>query len=148
MLSTPTVIAQLTFDNKQAADDVIAKYNNKKADNRLLYVYHQPEAQEQYIPTQPRAAVGLASRTGGSVPISSDDMDVEVRRPRYQEPYTPPRPQRAQPDVQDGRYGFSANNVYPSRSQYQSGLVSDSMIGRQGNRRANGGGGGGGRLFH
>ena len=145
--SNPTVMIELTFNNQDGAEEVVNKYNNKKADNRLLYVWHKPiDPQTQQLPIQPRAQAP-ASRLNNAVPISSNgDMEMEVpRQPRYHQPYTPPRSNRAQPDVQDGRYGFNDNNVYPAQQTYTSGLVSDGMIGRQGNRR---GGGGGGRLFH
>lgn len=146
--ASPTVTAELIFDNQNGADAVVQKYNGKKADNRVLHVYHHDGP--AFVPVQPRAATSFAQRVGGSVPISSDDyMEVErevPRQPRYQQPYTPPRSQRAEPEVQDGRYGFSDNNVYPPHegTRQHSGLVSDGMIARNGNVR----GRGAGRLFH
>lgn len=149
LVSSPTVIAELIFDNQNTAEDVVKTYNNKKADNRVLYVYHSdaPSTQLSSSASQPRSQ-GLGARIGSAIPINSSDdsMDVEILRPRYQEPYTPPRPQRAKPEVQDGRYGFG-DNVYKPRQETrnQGGLVSDSTIGRSGRGRQDGGVG---RLFH
>ncbi|PSN66975.1 hypothetical protein BS50DRAFT_573764 [Corynespora cassiicola Philippines] len=37
--SNPTVMCELTFATREGANNVIATFNNKKADGRLLYVY-------------------------------------------------------------------------------------------------------------
>jgi hypothetical protein len=146
--ASPTVTAELIFDNQNGADAVVQKYNGKKADNRVLHVYHHDGP--AFVPVQARATTGFAQRVGENVPISSDEyMEVEreaPRQPRYQQPYTPPRSQRAEPEVQDGRYGFSDNNVYPPQqdTRQHSRLVSDGIIARNGNVR----GRGAGRLFH
>lgn len=142
LVKEPTVIAELTFDNQNGAEDVVKMYNGKKADNRVLYVYHHDgQASQRQAPRQPRSQAP-AQR-------NDDFMEVEApRQPRYQQPYQAPRPQRAQPDVQDGRYGFGADQ-YVDRQQTNGGggLVSDGMIGR--GRGGRGGRGGGvGRLFH
>ncbi|KAF2873755.1 hypothetical protein BDV95DRAFT_660084 [Massariosphaeria phaeospora] len=39
LTSTPTVIAELVLDTKEGADNIVATFNNRKADGRLLYVY-------------------------------------------------------------------------------------------------------------
>jgi hypothetical protein len=149
LVSQPTIIAEITFDNQTTADHVVKTYNGKKADNRVLYVYHSE------APAQPRSSSGntnqqrsqgIASRIGGPVPIRDDFMETDVARPRYQEPYTPPRAHRRQPDIQDGRYGFADHTTYESQYQPRSegGLVSDGLISRQ----SRGSNRGEARLFH
>jgi hypothetical protein len=132
LVSSPTVIAELAFDNQESAEEVVNTYNNKKADNRVLYVYHSDAPSQRRDNQRTSRPLGLAARIG-SLPVSSDDsMDVDGARPSAQQPYTPPRGPKAQPEVQDGRYGFG-NDVYRPRyeSRKESGLVSDSMISRQ-----------------
>jgi len=40
--SSPTIIAELVFGDRNAAETIVAKFNNKMADGRKLYVYVQP----------------------------------------------------------------------------------------------------------
>jgi hypothetical protein len=147
LVASPTVIAELIFNNQDSAEEVVKLYNGKKADNRVLYVYHSDSSsQRQDTPTAPRPR-GLASRVSGAVPVSSDDsiMEVDDARPRYQQPYTMPRGQRAQLEVQDGRYGFGDNVYRPRHESRNDGglvsdsLVSDSLVSRQGRGRNDGG---------
>jgi hypothetical protein len=135
------------FDNQHTADDVVKTYNGKKADNRVLYVYHS----DAPTPGQPRNSNNSSHHRSQAAPsrpsaIRDDFMEMDVPRPRYQEPYTPPRAHRAQPDVQDGRYGFADNKSYETRQQGRSegGLVSDGLISRQARRNNHGEA----RLFH
>lgn len=129
VVSSPTVIAEVVFNNQDAAEEVVNTYNGKKADNRILYVYHQDQ-QNQRAP-QPRAAPRSIPRHQ-VLGVSSDDASMEVDEPRPYQPYSPPRgPKSAKPVVQDGRYGFE-EDYEDTRSQGQqqsgNGLVSDSMI--------------------
>jgi hypothetical protein len=145
LVAEPTVIAELVFDNQGSAEAVVKMYNGKKADNRVLYVYHS-DTPSQAGPPAATGGGGLASRIS-AIPVSGDDsaMEVDDSRPRYQQPYTPPRAPRAQPEVQDGRFGFSdTNNAYRPRQHEErsdGGLVSDSLIGRQNGQGGRGGGG-------
>lgn len=104
---------------------------------------------------RPRAAPSRASAP--VITISDEEMDyddgqapAEDRRP--QQPLRAPL--RAEPDVQDGRYGFSETDHRSSEGSYQddkrndrrgqggngngsSGLVSDGMLGRDNRNNRN-----------
>ncbi|QDS75746.1 hypothetical protein FKW77_008483 [Venturia effusa] len=121
--SNPTVIAELVFSKLSTANSIIATFNNKKADGRLLHVYLQ-------TPT-PDVRRGRAAPTSAPTPapapmksIDADMMDVEEtrayedRRRTQEKAYTPPRGGRAQPAIQDGRYGFE-DNTQSSEASYQ-----------------------------
>ncbi|KAK5018849.1 hypothetical protein LTR39_000749 [Cryomyces antarcticus] len=152
--SNPTVIVEMGFVEKSGAENVIAMFNNKRADGRLLYVYMKQGASsvsqlDSPAHSRPMARNPLAreirppreeqreDRTG-----ERDVMDVDegpavpelmvepepepelepastfvsepVRPHRYEEYQRPHR--RAEPDFQDGRYGFSDHsNRYNGR---------------------------------
>ncbi|MCJ1390500.1 hypothetical protein MMC18_003360 [Xylographa bjoerkii] len=103
--SAPTVIAEMVFLDKAGADSVIATFNNQKADGRTLHVYMKnglPEPIPAFVsttsapvratPTEPRAARPAFER-----PESARDISMGERNGR-----------RAEPEFQDGRYGFDA----------------------------------------
>ncbi|MCJ1383403.1 hypothetical protein MMC17_006517 [Xylographa soralifera] len=103
--SAPTVIAEMVFLDKAGADNVIATFNNQKADGRTLHVYMKtgpPEpisasipttsAPVRATPTEPRAARPAFER-----PELTRDISIGERNGR-----------RAEPEFQDGRYGFDA----------------------------------------
>ncbi|MCJ1431091.1 hypothetical protein MMC27_000441 [Xylographa pallens] len=103
--SAPTVIAEMVFLDKAGADNVIATFNNQKADGRTLHVYMKNGAPEpipaivpttsapiRATPTEPRAARPAFERPG-----STRDLSTGERNGR-----------RADPEFQDGRYGFDA----------------------------------------
>ncbi|MCJ1289457.1 hypothetical protein MMC34_000989 [Xylographa carneopallida] len=103
--SAPTVIAEMVFLDKAGADNVITTFNNQKADGRTLHVYMKnshPETSPAFVspaaapiratPTEPRATRPAFERPG-----STRDITIEERNGR-----------RAEPEYQDGRYGFDA----------------------------------------
>ncbi|TID25340.1 Target of rapamycin complex 2 subunit [Venturia nashicola] len=141
--SNPTVIAELIFSKLSTADLVIATFNNKKADGRLLHVYLQN-------PT-PDVRRGRAAPTSAPAPVKSLDsemMDVEEtrayedRRRAQEKAYTPPRGDRAraQPAIQDGRFGFSDNTRSNEASYQEDGR--QPQYGRRGGARGGSDGGG------
>lgn len=50
--SNPTVIVEMVFTERSGADNVIAMFNNKKADGRILYVYMKEGGPSQPISNQ------------------------------------------------------------------------------------------------
>ncbi|KAK7543159.1 hypothetical protein IWX49DRAFT_161932 [Phyllosticta citricarpa] len=86
----PTVIAEMQFAERAGAENVIATFNNRKADGRLLYVYMKDDTPM----TQP------ASRKAYEPMDESMDVDNE---PSYRQSRAS---RRAEPAYQDGRYGF------------------------------------------
>ncbi|KAJ8110765.1 hypothetical protein OPT61_g6476 [Boeremia exigua] len=84
LTASPTVMVELTFATREGAENVIATFNNQKADGRTLYVYLKETPASNALahsrPPPPRATQAL------------DDMEVDGARGG---------------SFQDGRYGFS-----------------------------------------
>ncbi|KAF2632457.1 hypothetical protein BU25DRAFT_406983 [Macroventuria anomochaeta] len=84
LTSSPTVMVELTFATREGAENVIATFNNQKADGRTLYVYLKETTTSNALahsrPPPARATQAL------------DDMEEDGTRGG---------------SFQDGRYGFS-----------------------------------------
>jgi len=103
--SAPTVIAEMVFLDKAGADSVIATFNNQKADGRTLHVYMKngpPEPIATFVPIT-------------SAPIRATPTEPRVTRPSFARPESTREismgdrnGRRAEPEFQDGRYGFDA----------------------------------------
>ncbi|KAB8291604.1 hypothetical protein EYC80_006404 [Monilinia laxa] len=142
LISTqPKVVAEIIFDSKDGADNVIDTFNNQEADGNLLYVYHKSGALAQTplnlrpaprlsVPTGPKA--GRFERSSGS-----DTFDSRYNNSRS-----------SREDVVDGSYGFDdrmdtddhddGRGNSNGRSQ---GLYSDDLVGaRKSNNNRNGNG--------
>ncbi|KAF2205007.1 hypothetical protein GQ43DRAFT_437437 [Delitschia confertaspora ATCC 74209] len=76
----PTVIVEMLFTDKEGAENVIATFNNKKADGRLLYVYMKEPVQVRKPPTQPRGRF-----TQPAPKPAQDGMDVDMMDDRKQQ---------------------------------------------------------------
>ncbi|RYR80418.1 hypothetical protein AA0119_g75 [Alternaria tenuissima] len=85
--SNPTVMVELQFASRDGAENVIATFNNQKADGRLLYVYMKDVPASTHV-AQPRAPPARLTQ-------SMDDMDVDTNAGAQTGSY------------QDGRFGFS-----------------------------------------
>ncbi|KAF2813972.1 uncharacterized protein BDZ99DRAFT_516596 [Mytilinidion resinicola] len=99
----PTVIAEMMFVAREGVDNVIATFNNKKADGRLLYVYMKYGPPSQPINRTPTGPIAQAQRP------DSDAMDVDERdrgRLRYDS-----QTNAREEDYSDGRYGFNENGA-------------------------------------
>ncbi|MCJ1401543.1 hypothetical protein MMC11_004759 [Xylographa trunciseda] len=153
--STPTVIAEMVFLDKAGADSVIATFNNQKvcpkrprADGRTLHVYMKngpPEPIAAFVPTT-------------SAPIRATPTEPRVTRPGFERP-EPTRDislgdrngRRAEPEFQDGRYGFDAQeekmdiDVEVRRDDQREGWRDDRREDRRDDRRDVGRGRDGGR---
>ena len=113
VLSTnPTVMAEMVFEKKEGADNVIAQFNNQRADGRLLHIYFK-------VPNVPSAET-MAPR-----PKLQTSQSSSALQPSMTDPFSAPAPaqRRAEPDVQDGRYGFDrrrddANDRHYSGRRY------------------------------
>ena len=119
--STPTVMAEMVFAEKQNAESVISTFNNKKvwenkqrlprlelisgiqADGRILYVYMKvggPTPSPAFVPlrktpTEPKAPrVDLTRDPAPSYDTQREQSDRNRKR--------------ADPEFQDGSYGFDA----------------------------------------
>jgi len=119
--SNPTVIAELVFTMRESAEEIIKKYNNQKADGKLLHVYLQNAA-----PTFGESANNLMSAPKTTRTADPEAMDLEDSR--YEEPenqhkasafrYSPPRrPRGSQPIIQDGSY-YAADSEPDNRYRF------------------------------
>ena len=140
MSNNPTVIAEMVFHEKHVADTIISTFNNQKADGRILHVYmhrsgpsaagtlHRKKSEPTELfapaPTPIPIAKDLISEENGGV---GGGDDVEMAE---ESPYADARQsadqnrreresRRAEPDVQDGRYGFGSGNEHPHTAETQ-----------------------------
>ncbi|KAL1631209.1 hypothetical protein SLS56_004456 [Neofusicoccum ribis] len=99
--SNPTVIAEMQFVEKSGADNVIAMFNNRKADGRLLYVFMKESGPSPIMPNQ-RSGLQSSKTVDDREGMELDDDDMDRREPERTN-------RRADPEYQDGRYGFPDN---------------------------------------
>ncbi|MCJ1370946.1 hypothetical protein MMC20_002160 [Loxospora ochrophaea] len=97
--SSPTVIAEIVFADKAGAENVIATFNNQKADGRLLHVYMKvgpptpvPPLPVRATPAEPKATRPDLTRAESSYDKQREQSDRVRRRAEFQ----------------DGSYGFEA----------------------------------------
>ncbi|KAI4643602.1 hypothetical protein J4E93_006613 [Alternaria ventricosa] len=83
--SSPTVMVELQFVSREGAENVIATFNNQKADGRLLYVYMKDVPASTHVARAPPARLTQ----------SMDDMDIDTGADARAGSF------------QDGRYGFN-----------------------------------------
>lgn len=120
--NNPTVMAEMVFSERYIADRVVETFNNQKADGRILYVYLKqgsPSPALRRKKSEPALTVPETMPTGPS----KDLFDATIVPPEDVEMATEPsyndarevanrdrqnrESGRAEPDVQDGRYGFT-----------------------------------------
>jgi hypothetical protein len=142
----PKVIAELVFETKEGADNVVDTLNNASADGNILHVYHQvgpiPAAVKQKLNSRPAPASPAARINTPLGPRADADRSDDNRSYGGSDRYTMrdrSRDRRRDYDrdeVIDGSYGFSDdrmdtdtgdNNRSAGRGQ---GLYSDNMINR------------------
>lgn len=122
LTNNPTVVAEMVFSERYIADKVVETFNNEKADGRILHVYHKQgvsapalrrKKSEQAI-SVPESAPASTSRDLFDTPVNQTD-DIEMAT---EAPYNDAREladrdrrnredRRADPEVQDGRFGFA-----------------------------------------
>ncbi|KAJ5113252.1 hypothetical protein N7456_001786 [Penicillium angulare] len=98
----PTVTAEIAFENKFSAQNLVANFHNQRADGRLLSMTLQPDGTPLSTTHNPY-----------------NDLRAKADRERQK--------RRADPDVQNGNYGFG-NNGSPRSHKSSSGLYSDEMM--------------------
>jgi hypothetical protein len=120
--NNPTVMAEMVFSERYIANRVVETFNNQKADGRILHLYLSQESassavrrkkseQSLLVPeTQP--ATAPKDLFDNSAKQSEDvEMSTEASYDRSRDAADQDRRKReerhADPDVQDGRYGFS-----------------------------------------
>jgi len=153
----PKVIAELVFETKEGADNVVETFNNQNADGNILQVYHKvgpvPAAVKQQLakpaPASPAPRISTPTGPRADADRSDDNRSGYGGSDRY-EPRDRSRERRYdRDDVMDGSYGFSDrmdtdnsdtgnrdNRNDRGRGQGQ-GLYSDSLINSRGRGRGN-----------
>jgi hypothetical protein len=129
LTSNPTVMAEMVFPERYIADKVVGTFNNQKADGRILHVYHKQGSPSPALVRKKSEPV-FADSTATPVASSKDLFDTDVNQNDDVEmstdtTYSDARQladqdrrsredRRADPEIQDGRYGFS-NTQEPDR---------------------------------
>ncbi|KAH7393311.1 hypothetical protein BKA64DRAFT_675802 [Cadophora sp. MPI-SDFR-AT-0126] len=139
----PKVIAELVFETKEGADNVVDTFNNQNADGHLLQVYHKsgplPANLKQAAPASPapRSNTPQGPRADRNANRSEDN------RSGYSEDrYTPRERSRerrreyGREEVMDGSYGFNDDRMDTDEGENR-GLYSDRLLSSRGRGFAN-----------
>jgi hypothetical protein len=141
LTSSPTVIAEIVLSERAIALQVVEQFNNVLADNRILHAYltptgsaptaarqkaDQPPIREEQKPSnKPRDLFDKAPSKSDDVEMSNEpsyeqsrDVANEDRQNREQ--------RHAEPDVQDGRYGFADGQSRSGQREREVEKVSES----------------------
>ncbi|KAH8767987.1 hypothetical protein BGZ57DRAFT_472192 [Hyaloscypha finlandica] len=141
----PKVIAELIFDSKEGADNVVDTFNNQNADGNILHVYHKAGP----VPPRAKLLAAQAASSERSVTPTGPRADVITERSDdtrsgygSRSGRTPPRRREfgGRDDVIDGSYGFDEDRMDTDDRQDGGrgrGLYSDTMIGNRGRGRGN-----------
>ncbi|KAL8631213.1 hypothetical protein Q9189_003058 [Teloschistes chrysophthalmus] len=108
----PTVVAEMVFSERARADNVIATFNNKRADGRLLRLYLKTG--NSPLPANVPVQDGDRSEAPRNAPLEPKAARVDLAREenaydRQREQYDRNR-RRAEPEFQDGSYGFEGKD--------------------------------------
>jgi len=103
LTASPTVEAEMVFVEKSGAEIVIATFNNQKADGRLLHVYMKNGPPS--IEPVPTVLPGQPQTIGGTKAAPSDAPPTYENYSRDL-PLASSNGHGAEPELQDGRYGF------------------------------------------
>ncbi|KAK2628554.1 hypothetical protein QTJ16_001657 [Diplocarpon rosae] len=133
----PNVVAELVFETREGADNVVDTFNNQNADGNLLHVFHQRGPLPAYakqlthsshahltsIPQGPRADF-VTNRSDAARSGHEDDRYAARERSRER------RRDYGRDDVIDGSYGFE--DRMETDDAESRGLYSDNIISRKG----------------
>jgi hypothetical protein len=131
----PTVIAEIIFESKEGADNVIDTFNNQQADGNLLHVYYKigggiasNARPSPSVPLGPRAdTIASDNNRRGNDRYEPRDRNRD-RRQDYDRNDRDERDDRE--DVIDGSYGFGER--MDTDDNYDRPLYSDSITGGRG----------------
>ncbi|SZF03578.1 unnamed protein product [Blumeria hordei] len=133
----PRVIAEVIFETKEGADNVVETFNNQSADGNILHVYHKLGPIPRSMKMPPAAPSGqpiasLGSRSDLIAGWSDDsrsygDSDLYTPRGRSRDRHR----EYERDEVMDGSYGFDdrLENYDRVDKNRVTRLYSDSMIG-------------------
>jgi hypothetical protein len=139
MSNNPTVIAEMVFSERHVAETVISTFNNEKADGRILHVFmarsgpsaagvpHRKKSEPTELfasdPAPAQAPKELmpeenSAMDGGDVEMVEETPYADARQSADQE-RRERESRRAEPDVQDGRYGFGGRSEHSNNAETQ-----------------------------
>jgi hypothetical protein len=122
LTSNPTVMAEMVFSERYIADKVVQTFNNEKADGRILHVYlkhggsspaiRQAKTESTVANSNPIPPAGSKDLFDTTMNQSEDvEMATETSYNMEREVADQDRrnreDRRADPDIQDGRFGFA-----------------------------------------
>ncbi|KAI1004676.1 hypothetical protein K3495_g3540 [Podosphaera aphanis] len=127
----PRVIAEIIFETKEGAENVVETFNNQSADGNILHVYHKTRAISSVkLPSMLAGQhVPLGTRTDLNGERSDDSRSYGYGGSEFCAPTGPSRDRfrdYERDEVLDGSYGFD---------DHTTGLYSDNII--HSNRRRN-----------
>ncbi|CZT07641.1 uncharacterized protein RCO7_10258 [Rhynchosporium graminicola] len=149
----PKVIAELVFETKEGADNVVDTFNGQNADGHLLQVYHiSGPLPTNMKPTTAAAATTPAPRSNTPQGPRADRNPAAETRSGYNvaDRYPPRERSRERrrdhsrgEDVVDGTYGFNDDDRMDTDEVENRGLYSDGLLSSRGrgvnNNRDHGG---------
>jgi len=136
----PKVIAELVFETKEGADNVVDTFNNQNADGHLLQVYHKSGAlpanlkQAAAASPAPRSNTPQGPRADRNTDRSEGYSDTDRYAPR--ERSRERRRDYGREDVMDGSYGFNDDRMDTDEGG-NGGLYSDNLLSSRGRGFAN-----------
>lgn len=144
----PSVIAEIVFETKDGADNVVETFNNQNADGNLLHVYHKLGGPARTLPAVQSAPVPSAARSGTPLGPRADIVNgrSDDTRSGYGGPDRYPPGERSRDrrrdynsreEIVDGSYGFDDQMDTDDREDNgrgRGGLYSDSMVVNRGRR--------------
>ncbi|KAH7321667.1 hypothetical protein BKA65DRAFT_463953 [Rhexocercosporidium sp. MPI-PUGE-AT-0058] len=141
----PKVIAELVFETKEGADNVVDTFNNQNADGHLLQVYHKsgplPTNMKQAAPVSPapRSSTPQGPRADRKTDRSDDTRSGYSDTDRYgaRERSRERRRGQGREDIMDGSYGFNDEDRMETDEGDSRGLYSDKLISSRGRGVAN-----------
>jgi len=120
--ANPTVIAEIIFESREGADNVVSTFNNQNADGNLLHVYHKVGSAAK-LSTPKSSSIASARSTTPLGPRA--DRETADRRREYD----------SRDEVVDGSYGFEER--MDTDDDVGGALYSDNLVGRgRGSTRA------------
>ncbi|TAQ86783.1 hypothetical protein B7494_g4902 [Chlorociboria aeruginascens] len=150
--TNPKIIAEVVFETKEGADNVVATFNNQNADGNLLHVYHKIGAAKSVPKVSPVTPTTPSTK---SLPPLGPRADIDTRY-NSSDRYEPQGSSRDRDrdynsnrdEVMDGSYGFDdrmdtddRNDSYDDKGRGRRGLYSDSMVSHNGHDRGGRGSG-------
>ncbi|KAH8598310.1 hypothetical protein B0O99DRAFT_58870 [Bisporella sp. PMI_857] len=133
----PKVIAEIIFETKEGADNVVETFNNQSADGHLLHVFHKVgSATPQASIPQPTPAIPSGPRSTRLADQSNGNLSSYNGSERYPQDQSRERRRdyETRAEVIDGSYGFDDRMDTDDREddRNRANLYSDNLVNKRG----------------